>query len=731
MEGQRLNRLWRARGPILAVARSPKERLLALAPSALEATVVDLATPARPTVRLRHPNTLCQCCFSPDGKWFATACSDQNARVWPASDLTAAARVLKHERNLKSISFDPTGQILACLLEDGGVRLWNAATGGLVGSFNHQKPVNQFEFSADGSLLAAAGSDAAVHFWSVAGKNELANRTLGRSVNCLGFVPGRQLLFAGSDDGTVRAWDTKTFAQEFDANLSSPVVRLAFTADGTLIAAGCRDGRIHVWNVKTKAPLSGDFRHEQSVRSLSFSKDGQTLVSGGEDDLVRLWDLKSGLPSAPPFVCGGNVVWAELNADEQHVMAAGLDGILREWSLRDALRSEHRCENVHGLQGVQLSPGGRWLLLLDRHQSVLCDLEAAQLSAIAPPNTAGTLHAAFSADGKSLVLADKGGDLSVWDLSLQPRFVRRQAGAGPLTDVRFSPDGQSLVTANVDGTAHVFSEASPGTHLTLRHGAGLKLTLFGDDGHIYTAGGGRRVCLWDLASQHVIAEFPNLMVANIGNCIVSRDDRLVLVTWREAPAAICKASTLEPIRTIVGSPISACFSADGTRLVTTDEQYVARVYDVSAKELARPARADMWPEDKVVPTTSPHRAPATCSAIRDDGTLIATGSDDTNAQVWDAETGEPVSPAFKHTDHVIFVAFREHGNQLVTVSADAVIRLWTLDDGTPSERLIHLARATSGQRIDSNGTAVVLMPREIEAEWNAANAANDARGESQ
>jgi WD40 repeat protein len=103
--------------------------------------------------------------------------------------------------------------------------------------------------------------------------------------------------------------------------------------------------------------------------------------------------------------------------------------------------------------------------------------------------------------------------------------------------------------------------------------------------------------------------------------------------------------------------------------------------------------------------------------------LIATGSDDTTARVWDAETGEAVSPPLKHADRVIFVGFREGGNQLVTVSADAVIRLWTLDDGTPTERLIHLAKATSGQKIE-NGSVVALKPNEIQTEWEAAQTAS-------
>ncbi len=134
------------------------------------------------------------------------------------------------------------------------------------------KAGHQFEFSADGSLLAAADQTRRSIFGPLRAKR-LANRTLGRSVNCLEFVPDDSssspaVMTVGASLGQ------KTFAQEFVADLSIPVVRLALMLRD-LDRGGMCDGRIHVWNVKTKAPLSGDFRHEQSVRSLSFSKDGQ------------------------------------------------------------------------------------------------------------------------------------------------------------------------------------------------------------------------------------------------------------------------------------------------------------------------------------------------------------------------------------------------------------------------------------------------------------------------
>jgi WD40 repeat protein len=405
-------------------------------------------------------------------------------------------------------------------------------------------------------------------------------------------------------------------------------------------------------------------------------------------------------------------------------MSAGLDGMLREWTLEKPFKVEQRCADVGAPSIVQLSPNGQWLLLTGTGgRAQLCDLNDPKLTFVRLADSA-VAHAAFSSDGNRMVLARGNGDIDLWDVSQQPKRIKPISGNGPLNDIGFSPDGQSLATANIDGSARVFSLADSGPSLALEHGGGLERALFNRDGtKIYTAGGQRPPCLWDIPSRKLLCEIHGHGPLEIGDCRLSPDGRLILaVPRRGEPAIICDASTGAPLRQLQFSPISAAFSADGTRLVTTDSQNMARVWDVTAEEFARPVPLKgVWPPDKPVPATAPHRSAASCCAIRADASLIATGSDDTTARVWDAETGEAVSPPLKHTDRVIFVGFREGGNQLVTVSADAVIRLWTLDDGTPTERLIHLARATSGQKIE-DGAAVALKPAQIEEEWNAARA---------
>ena len=343
----------------------------------------------------------------------------------------------------------------------------------------------------------------------------------------------------------------------------------------------------------------------------------------------------------------------------------------------------------------------------------LCDLNSSKPSGHSLGDSSGTRRAAFAPDGKRLVLVSDNGDLAFWDVTREPQLIRLRRGTGSLIDVGFSPDGQSVVTANHDGTARVLSVSRNDARLTLPHGEGLKRVLFTTDGHrIYTAGG-HRLCLWDSASGKFLSELPesDWNRREIDDCRLTPDGRFLLVVPLLSPAIVVNASTGTFLRSTNLHPLSVAFSNDGTRAAAIHGYRTASTWDMST--------------GNQVAACQSQRGDVNCCAMRGDGLLMATGSTDKTARLWDVQTGEPVSPPMRHSDQVVFVAFREAGNELVTVSRDAVIQLWTLDDGSPRERLSHLARATSGLVIDDNGSAVVLKPERIKAEWDAAvHAAN-------
>jgi WD40 repeat protein len=63
-------------------------------------------------------------------------------------------------------------------------------------------------------------------------------------------------------------------------------------------------------------------------------------------------------------------------------------------------------------------------------------------------------------------------------------------------------------------------------------------------------------------------------------------------------------------------------------------------------------------------------------AFSPDGALLATGSHDNTARLWNVATGQAVRTLTGHTGAVFGVAFSPDGTLLATSSGDKKARLW-------------------------------------------------------
>src|SRR5262249_10185892 len=61
-----------------------------------------------------------------------------------------------------------------------------------------------------------------------------------------------------------------------------------------------------------------------------------------------------------------------------------------------------------------------------------------------------------------------------------------------------------------------------------------------------------------------------------------------------------------------------------------------------------------------------------------DGKRVVTASADSNARVWDAQSGAAIALLSGHTDDVYSASFSPYGKRAVTASADNTPRVWDL-----------------------------------------------------
>ncbi|NXD21064.1 DAW1 factor, partial [Spelaeornis formosus] len=79
-----------------------------------------------------------------------------------------------------------------------------------------------------------------------------------------------------------------------------------------------------------------------------------------------------------------------------------------------------------------------------------------------------------------------------------------------------------------------------------------------------------------------------------------------------------------------------------------------------------------------------HSAEIVCLSFNPQSTLLATGSMDTTAKLWDLEKGEEVATLNGHSAEIIALSFNTTGDRIITGSFDHTVAVWDVGTGRAS-----------------------------------------------
>jgi WD40 repeat protein len=145
-------------------------------------------------------------------------------------------------------------------------------------------------------------------------------------------------------------------------------------------------------------------------------------------------------------------------------------------------------------------------------------------------------------------------------------------------------------------------------------------------------------------------------------------------------------------------------SASGDRIVTGGVDRIARVWDAATGEPVTP------------PLT--HTDAVHAASFSPDGSMVLTAGADGAARVWSARWGEPITPPLKHGDQVLDAAFARDGGRMVTAGLDGTVRIWELGaDSRPVADLVDLAGLLAGHQLDATGGTTPLDAKALQERW--------------
>jgi WD40 repeat protein len=281
----------------------------------------------------------------------------------------------------------------------------------------------------------------------------------------------------------------------------------------------------------------------------------------------------------------------------------------------------------------------------------------------------------------------------------------------------FDPSGRFLISGAKDGSVKKWHLGSSGPQVTVRHtNVVTSLAFSDDDEHLWMIGGeSKDLKSVDIASlkkmpvnppmdsPKTVAVSPDgqqLAIAGAdqsGCCtlsdkklnvlhrwnltsnmwptpVFSPDGRWLIVAHASGELSLFDTRTGEAVwkggssRTDVLKPNPAIFSRDGRYVLNGSLEGTIRVLDVATGELLR---------------EFPVRDAAVAALLLDssgDG-LFCGGTDTGKIDVWDWRTGQLLRTMVGHTGWVTALAMLPDGRRLVSVGADATVRLWDVTSG--------------------------------------------------
>ena len=574
--------------------------------------------------------------------------------------------------------------------------------------------VDALAVSRAGKIIAVGFADHTIHLFDDTAKPLRTLEGHEAKLTALAFSPDSQVLISASEDKSVIAWSVEAGERVGKLDADVRVRDAAFSPDGALLALAAQEGNIRLFASDGWEPAGQLDGHDGAVTSVDFSPEGAQLVSSGEDGTLRLWGPLGAGPRAKVPVRmirgeGHQPATRVSFVGPSTVVSASQDGTVRFFGLDGA--QLQRINTSHGAVTTLAVPQKGAIAALGQDSAVfLVDpFTRAPVARLEGEDSPGAI--AISADGATLISANRDGRLRLWKVTAAQREVRLQGAADfpGGTALAFSPIGQRVAVGDQSGHIALWDlpKARVAGGMDLLQGPVSSLAFSKDGKYLAASGHEDKGFLFELSSADRVALEGH---SDLVNAVAFAPDGTLVATgstdgsvrlWAVPGGAFKKMLSANGM----GAILTVTFSADGALVAAGGEDKMIRVWDVKTGHVT--AKMEGSPDAVLAVAFSPHAS------------ILASGGRDATIRTWRVSNGKLRSLWPGHGARVWSLSFAPDGETLASASLDATIRFWDVATGrevtrmerTPEAKAI--AFSPDGQLLVSTGQKPALQLVEL------------------
>ena len=278
----------------------------------------------------------------------------------------------------------------------------------------------------------------------------------GACISKFEYLPdGRRVVTAHLEAGTVKVWNLENGKQEGTSmEHESGIYDLAVTRDGTKIISSDEDGNIKVWNVESHEILR-EWTHP-NADIVAISPDDRLIAVAEWEENMAIYTMEGRQKYS--IEVGSNVCFMSFSPDGKK-LACNTSSDIRVYHVDGGTRILGPIEgHENSLNCVLWSRDGSRLFSGSSDRTIRC-WNSDTGEQIGHPWTGHTdwiRSLALSPDGSILASASSDKAFRFWDATTGHPIGRHLQHDKGVCNLRFSPSGESLVSAGWDGNLYLW-----------------------------------------------------------------------------------------------------------------------------------------------------------------------------------------------------------------------------------------------------------------------------------